>query len=161
MRKHLHWKSLIIVLAAIAAILMVIACLLAVVTTSAMLFSVFLEYTTWREHTSPLSDSVIIDLCNKMDIPIDDPICKPGAIVYGPDFYQHIRRELLSDATNFDEVERLLGDYKISCESPQKLYDGSSYYLCDYDIRGDRVYLISVFFDDNDTVFRIISDIFD
>lgn len=109
----------------------------------------------YKSKTTPLSAEVVQDLCNKLDLPAQDWRCQPEAIVYAPEFFEDIKgylRNLPRTSSNQAEVDELLGDYKIKCSTPQKYRYTSVAYDCLYDLHGDRVSIIVIYFTDNGTI---------
>jgi hypothetical protein len=111
----------------------------------------------YTEITTPLSRDVINDLCSKFEISPDDPRCLADSVAYGPDFYEDIRdyfHALSPEEATKEEVQIKLGAYLESCESPDK--DGN--YVCWYDLRGDGIYHIVVFFNQYGYIYRFIAN---
>ena len=105
-------------------------------------------------HTTPLPQSVVDDLCLKFGIEASSEHCQPGAIVYGPDFYDEIKsyfRNLPREDRTYEVVQDKLGAYLLHCEKPHQ--DGG--YRCTYDLRGDKVYRIGIYFDENDFYWQV------
>lgn len=112
----------------------------------------------YSELTTPLSSDVVQDLCMKLVLSPEDPRCQPGATVYAPEFFQTIKDALKPDDAEwagYDKVEEVLGDYQTDCELPTKESDGKEYFTCRYDLRGDRMYPITVFFYTNGQLFGL------
>ncbi len=103
----------------------------------------------YKSKTSPLTSEVVQDMCSKLDLPAQDWRCQPEAIVYAPEFFEDIKnylRNLPPSSSNQEEVDRLLGNYKIMCTAPQQYRYTSVAYDCIYDIHGDNVSIIGVDF---------------
>lgn len=112
-------------------------------------------------HTTPLKVEVIRDICEKFEIPADDPRCMPRATVYAPEFYDDIKayiRSLPDEQANVVEVQRLLGKYEVDREPITKLQDGTEYYRIFYDLRGDLVYPIFVRFTGDGKIEEIMAN---
>jgi hypothetical protein len=112
---------------------------------------------SWRERTSPLSEEVLLELCQQFNLDDKDSRCKPGAKVYAPDFFKTIRNDFMhyhGEVVNYDYVQEKIGKYQYRCEPVQK--DSSAeYFICDYDLQGDRVYPIVIFFYSQGKIWRI------
>jgi hypothetical protein len=120
--------------------------------------------THWREKTSPLSQNVIQDICQKFEIPPNDSRCKPGAIVYAPDFFGDITRDFRAKNgvySTYGDVQKKIGSYQFKYEPPVTENNGLTYFVARYDLRGDRVYPIVMFFYGDGRLFRIIADVGD
>lgn len=107
--------------------------------------------------TTPLPRKIVRDLCAKFDIDPSDPRCLPNAIVYGPDFFGDIKsylEQLPQQDQTLVTIQNKLGPYLISCGEP----DGKGRYVCTYDLRGDGIYGINVFFTKDNSYYRIIAD---
>ena len=106
--------------------------------------------------TTPLPRSIVDDICSKFEIDPNDTRCLPGAVSYGPDFFEDIKsyfKGLPRQDQTFATVEEKLGPYLISCEKP----DNEGYYSCSYDLRGDGRYRIGVFFTKDNFYYRVIA----
>ena len=111
----------------------------------------------YRKITTPLPKSTGADLCSKFELSMDDKRCQPEAVVYGPDFFKDILRyfrKIPQKEATFELVESKLGSYRVDCEQP----DHEGHYRCLYDIRGDGIYPISVYFSEQDIYYRIIAN---
>jgi hypothetical protein len=115
------------------------------------------EQSDYTKITTPLSTDVTHDLCVEFEISLTDRRCQSGAVVYGPDFFPDIKSYLLAlpkqDAT-YQTVEDKLGVYKISCEKP----NNEGHYRCKYDLRGDGIYPIAIFFTKEGFYYEIIAN---
>ncbi len=68
-------------------ILMILPCLLLPILMGLFLYDDISYNLTWREHTVPLSEKVVDDLCSIFELEADDERCDhAGDAVYGPDF---------------------------------------------------------------------------
>ena len=105
----------------------------------------------WRENTAPISPEIASDLCEKFEINSDDQICKPNAIVYGPDFYPYIINSFCPEkdrCVSLAEVEEKIGKYKYSEDAQDALMPNESNRYW-YDFQSDHMYpLIISFFKD-------------
>jgi hypothetical protein len=111
----------------------------------------------YTKHTTPLSPTVAEDICSKFDLDPNDERCLPGAVVYGPDFFKDIKTYFgaLSDqAVVLQTVEEKLGTYLIGCGNP----DNEGVYRCKYDLRGDGIYRISIYFTKEGYMYRIMTN---
>ena len=105
--------------------------------------------------TTPLSIDTAVDICLKFEI--EDKRCQKDAVVYGPDFFPDIKRyfaKLSGNEATFELVESKLGVYLVNCEQPAN--DG--HYRCRYDLRGDGIYPLFVYFDKEGIYYRIIAN---
>ncbi len=126
----------------------------------------------WRNRTSPLSIEQRDLLCKNFDLS-KDTICTKED-VYGPDFYSHIITafhpiERFSpygigpEAATYEEVEEKLGIFKIGCganvpESSPVRPEGYHVYDCQYDLRGDRANILTIYFiAEEDKVINIVA----
>jgi len=116
----------------------------------------------WRAHTSPLSQDVINDLCMKFTLSSNDPRCQPGARVYGPDFFTVIGATFEPEDApwaTYDEVQQKLGKYQIMLEPLITDGSGRTYFVAHYDLKGDQVYQITMFFYADGRLYRLIADV--
>jgi hypothetical protein len=115
------------------------------------------EQSDYTKITTPLPTGVAHDLCVEFEISLTDRRCKSGAVVYGPDFFPDLKSYFLAlpkqDAT-YQTVEDKLAAYKISCEKP----NNEGHYRCKYDIRGDGIYPIFIYFTKEGFYYRIIAN---
>lgn len=112
------------------------------------------DYTNF---TTPLSKDVIDDVCTKLNIQRGSKNCLPGAVVYGPDFFDEIKayfNNLPEDKKTYEHVEQILGKYQIVCIK----VNSKGEYSCDYDLRGDKRYRIAFFFYENGFYYRIMAN---
>jgi hypothetical protein len=112
----------------------------------------------YKLHTTPLSKSVVDDICSKLMIEKTSENCKDGAVVYMPDFYDDIKTyfwNLPSQDRTYHTVQDKLGAYLIECAKPNP----NGHFRCRYDLRGDGVYSIAFYFDENDIYFEIMANI--
>lgn len=119
-----------------------------------------LEREDYTRYTTPLASDTVVDLCNKLDLSENDRRCNSGAVVYAPDFFDDIKehfRNLPKEKATQEEVDETLGDYKMRCSHPTKLSTGKVYYRCLYDLRGDEVSIISIYFHGDGTIDYIMA----
>jgi hypothetical protein len=122
------------------------------------------DLTHWREKTSPLHEDVIQDICLKFIIPPNDSRCKSGSKVYAPDFFGDITRAFRAKNgiySTYDEVQNKIGKYQFDYEPPVTDGSGRTYFVVWYDLRGDRVFPIVMFFYGDGRLYRIIADVGD
>lgn len=124
----------------------------------------FVHRNDWKERTTPLPQSTVHMLCANFDLDETNKLCNGREVIYGPDFYKIIVESFRpyewkgskEDAASYDEVERKIGQFKYDCESVVTEGDGFSYFVCYYDLRGDREFIIGNFFSYPDNlVYRI------
>jgi hypothetical protein len=118
----------------------------------------------WRAHTSPLSQDVTDDLCLKFKLPSNDPLCQPGSRVYAPDFFNVIRATYQpknGSWATYDEVQQKLGKYQFLYEPPVTTGNGFTYFVAHYDLKGDQVFPIVMFFYADGRLWRLIADVGD
>jgi hypothetical protein len=118
----------------------------------------------WKEKTSSLDSAVAKDLCMAFSLPPEDFRCKPDSIVYAPDFFSVIKETFApkNDAwATYEEVQEKLGKYQYDYEPPVTTGDGLTYFRAWYDLRGDRVYPIVMFFYGDGRLWRLIADVGD
>jgi hypothetical protein len=118
----------------------------------------------WQEKTKPLDSAVVKDLCSVFSLPASDPKCKSGSVVYAPDFFGVIRDAFQPDNGNwatYDEVQEKLGKYQYRYEPPVTESTGLTYFVSGYDLQGDRVYPIGMFFYSDGRLWRLVADVGD
>jgi hypothetical protein len=116
----------------------------------------------WKAHTSPLSQDVIDDICLKFNLSTNDTRCKAGARVYAPDFFSVIGETFQPKNgpwATYDEVQQKLGKYQFQYDPPVTTGDGLTYFRAHYDLRGDLVFPITMFFYADGRLWRLIADI--
>lgn len=152
MKKQLSKGILIVVILALVLVVLV-PCLYGI-----LLVALELPHRlSWRDRTSPLSNEVLQDICQKFNLSNEDPRCKPGAKVYAPEFFQTIQRDFIhsdGEVVNYDYVQEKIGKYQYDCGPMIKERTGAEYFSCDYDLQGDRVYPIGILFDSKGNVWR-------
>lgn len=107
----------------------------------------------WREKTKPIDEQVITDLCTKFDISKEEHVCKPGEVVYGPEFYPYIVKHFcpsMNECLTVDDVEEMIGKYRYSEAAQNSLMpDESNRYR--YDFQTDHMYpLVIAFYKDGE-----------
>lgn len=116
------------------------------------------DYTNF---TTPLSKDVVDDICAKLNIEKTSKNCLPGAVVYGPDFFDDIREyfQNISSQPSTDSIVReKLEEYEVACSSLIKTGNGFEYYECDYDLSSDGIYHIVFLFYKDGRIFRIMDN---
>lgn len=114
-----------------------------------------------HELTSPLAPGVIQNLCQKLDLAEGDPLCQPGATAYAPDFFPAVRASFEPGITTYDDVQGKLGRYLYKREPLVIQADGTRYFVCRYDFKGDRVFPVVFFFTGEGVLKRIFATISD
>jgi hypothetical protein len=95
---------------------------------------------SWKERTTPLPEKTVKDLCEYFVLDDKYSLCDGSRDVYGPDFDDVIREKLLPETDTpifYDDVERMLGEFRTNCEPVAKAPEGWSYFRCSYDLRQD------------------------
>jgi len=118
------------------------------------------EREDYTRYTTPLTLDTVKDICSKLGLPGQDALCNGETPVYAPDFFDDIKeyfRNLPKEKAMQEEVDRILGPYKIRCSQPTTLSSGEIYYRCMYDLRGDGVSIISVYFHNDGTIDYIMA----
>ena len=124
----------------------------------------YLEAVRWRDKTSPLDPKTVKYFCELLELPPDDPLCMPKEETYAPQLYPFIIQKLQPENgewATFNDVEEILGQYKDRCSQIWVESDGFEYFDCRYDLRGDEVYPISIYFYPNGDIWKIIYSITD
>lgn len=145
-------------------LLSLLGLLLGLATGGLMLVNDLRNVATWRDKTTPLDTATTQQLCLAFNIPSTDSRCQAGAATYGPEFFKTIQRTFPVDGPNqatFDQVQAKLGKNEFKREPLVKVSDGTEYFVVRYDLRGDRVYPIVMFFYADGRLFRLIADIGD
>lgn len=127
----------------------------------------YLRTDSWKNGTSPLPAYTIATLCSNFDLEEKDPLCSGKNDVYAPDFFATIRETFRPEIeyglntaegiTTYEDVESKLGMFKYECE-PLTIQTSPklTYFRCGYDLRGDRVSLIGIYFrSPENTVYRM------
>ena len=113
------------------------------------------------KYTTPLDSETIQDICMNFEIK-DNRLCTQDRPVYAPDFFPIILSTFERGVSTRDDVKAKLGRYEYGCEPPT--YEPSSeltYYRCAYDLNGDRVFFVGIWYLDNDVVWRMTGTIGD
>jgi hypothetical protein len=106
----------------------------------------------WKERTTPLPEETRDLLCSRFELSPDDPLCNGKKDVYAPDFVRIIKdtsrpyeeyRIQSSEAATYDDVEEKIGKFKYECEPDVHQADGLTYFICSYDLRGDREFVMA------------------
>jgi len=118
----------------------------------------------WKQRTTPLPSETVTTLCENFDLDADS-LCDGKKAVYGPDFYRVIRDAFRpyeaygiasSEAATYAEVEDRIGIFRYECEPIVTTGDGFTFFSCDYDLRGDREFIIGIMYTyPENAVFRI------
>jgi hypothetical protein len=127
----------------------------------------FVTYGDWKERTTPLPSETVAQLCASFYLEKDSSLCNGRRDVYGPDFYDIIRDTFRpyeeyeipsSEAAIYDDVEEKLAGFKYECDPVVEQADEFSYFVCRYDLRGDREFIIGIIYTHPDNaVFRIMT----
>jgi len=118
------------------------------------------EKADYTRYTSPLSSDTVKDICLKLALSDQDDRCRAGAVVYAPEFFDDVKehfRSMPKEIATQEEVDKILGEYKMRCSQPTKLSTGKIYYRCLYDLHGDEVSIISVYFHGDGTIDYIMA----
>jgi hypothetical protein len=156
-------KIIIATLAAIVGLLVFFICAIAARGTLTGLWDVPAKL-NWREKTTPLDPVVARDLCVAFSLSSDDERCQPDSVVYAPDFFDIIRETFAPNNgawATYDDVQEKIGKYQYKFEPPVTQADGITYFVVGYDLRGDGIYTIGMFFYGDGRLFRIVTDIGD
>lgn len=121
----------------------------------------------WKKRTTPLPVETIKLLCNSFGLSLQNSLCNGRREVYGLDFMNIIRDTFRpyeaygiprSEAATYKEVEQKIGRFKYECEPVVHQADGFSYFRCFYDLRGDRAFIMTIFYSyPEEAVVRITS----
>lgn len=114
-----------------------------------------------HEVTSPLEAAVVQDLCQKLGLSEDDPLCQTGVVVYAPDLFPAVKKSFEPGVATYDDVQENLGDYLYLREPLVTQADGTAYFVCRYDFNGDRVFPVVFFFTDEGVLERIFATVGD
>ena len=113
------------------------------------------------EVTTPLEPAVVQDLCHKLELSRDGPLCQPEAVVYAPDFFPAVRALFKPGVTTYDDIQGKLGNYQYKREPLITQADGTTYFTSSYDLKGDRVFPIHFFFTKEGTLEKIFATVGD
>lgn len=112
-----------------------------------------------HEVTTPLKAEVVQDVCQALALPETDPLCKPGAVVYAPDFFPRIHKAFKPGVTTYDEIQKKLGKYQWKCEDPVYYPSlGKTFFRCDYALNEDHVFPFSFSFTEDGVLDKIFAD---
>jgi hypothetical protein len=121
----------------------------------------------WKERTTPLSEETRDLLCSRFGLSSDDPLCNGKKDVYAADFVEVVEDAFRpyewygipsSEAATYDEVEEKIGKFKYECEPTETTGDGLTYFVCSYDLRGDREFVMTFIYTyPEKSVMRIMS----
>ncbi len=109
----------------------------------------------WEKRTTPLPKTTVDLLCRNFALSLDDVLCNGKKDVYVLDFMKVVRDAFRpyetyeiesSEAATYEEVEEKIGMFKYECEPVETTGDGFSYFRCFYDLRGDRKFIITIFY---------------
>lgn len=108
------------------------------------------------EVTTPLEPAVVQDLCEKLSVPENSNLCKPGAVVYAPEFFPAVYRSFTIGVTTYGEVQARIGAYQYEREPSVAVPSlGGTFFRCLYDFRGDRVFPFGLTFTEEGTLYDI------
>ena len=92
----------------------------------------------------------------------DNRLCTQNRPVYAPDFFPIILSTFERGVSTRDDVKAKLGRYEYGCEPPTYVPSLElTYYRCAYDLNGDRVFFVGIWYLDNDVVWRMTGTIGD
>ena len=113
------------------------------------------------KYTTPLDSETIRDICMNFEIK-DNRLCIQDRPVYAPDFFPIILSTFERGVSTRDDVKAKLGRYEYGCEPPTYVPSLElTYYRCAYDLNGDRVFFVGIWYLDNDVVWRMTGTIGD
>lgn len=115
------------------------------------------EASFYRNQATPLSYEVIDDLCTKFSLSSSDSRCQHAENIYTPDFSDVLRAALSAPDMTFERVEEQLGLYRFEECSPLAVTsEHQEYFVCKYDLSGDRIYIIVVYFYSNGDIMEFL-----
>jgi hypothetical protein len=103
----------------------------------------------YKLYATPLTEEVVHDICSKLNLKETSENCQPDAIVYAPDLFDEIKayfNKLPDQDKTYDTVQDYFGKYLWTCRKTTS----TGHYECEYDLRGDNVFPIVFYFDEND-----------
>jgi hypothetical protein len=113
----------------------------------------------WHEITTPVPPTVVQDVCQKLNLPGDRRLCRPGAVVYAPELFPFIKRAFTPGVTTYEEIEQALGQYRYHCEEPVTYPGlGLTLFRCWYDFNQDHVFPFVFSFTDDGVLETIFAD---
>ena len=105
--------------------------------------------------TTPLEPGVVQDVCSKFNIS-NQLICQEGQTVYADQLNRVVVKIMAAEKhLTYGSVEKRLGKYKYQCSDTFTQRDGTEYFDCTYDFRGDHVYWITIGYLQNGTVIQM------
>lgn len=111
----------------------------------------------WRSTTSPLSEEVLKDLCEKFSGQESTRLCTSREPIFAPHFFPIISDEFQVGRATYDEVQAKLGEYQKWKGPVITLGSGEKYFEAWYDLKGDSRTAIIFYFSENGEVIRIIN----
>jgi len=115
----------------------------------------------------PMKKETQHDLCLRLNISQDDPLCDPDNLVYDPDFFPYINDDLKpknQEWATYDEVQQILGPYvAASCSTyePKTIFKPKMARLCTYSLSGQKITVFRIRFDESTGIMYEISSIND
>lgn len=113
------------------------------------------------KYTTPLTSEVVQDICEQFAVK-EAELCKQTGPVYAPDFFPMILSSFQREVSTRRDVEAKLGRYEYACEPPTYVSSlDASYYRCSYDLNGDRVFPVVMWYYENDVLWQVTATIGD
>ena len=118
-------------------------------------FNRYIHRNDWKAETSPLQKETVDLLCNNLELDTDHTLCNGNKDVYAQDFLYIIMDtfqpyeayQISSDeAATYDEVNEKMGDFLYGCGTVEHQTDGFSFFVCDYDLSGDKEFPIRILY---------------
>lgn len=106
----------------------------------------------YKRNTTPLSEDVKQDICEKLNISEMDWRCQVGNPVYAAEFSPEVGSFLKSiqgEKTAFEQVQNMLGMYRYTGQVDEYQYP----IVYSYDLRGDGVCRMSVWFNADGSIY--------
>ena len=109
----------------------------------------------WKKRTDPLPKETRELLCDRFGLPLEGSLCNGNKDVYALDFMPTIRDTFQpyeifgldgNEAETYELVEEKIGEFRYECEPVVYQADGFTYFVCRYDLRGDREFIITIFY---------------
>lgn len=113
------------------------------------------------EISSPLDAVTVAYLCHELVIPESSEVCLPASTVYAPDFFPAVYASFEVGVSTYDDVHSAIGEYEYSCKPPVTLSDGTEYFRCHYDFKGDRVFTFVLHFTGKGVLKRVLASAHD
>ena len=82
---------------------------------------------------------------------------QPGAVVFAPDFFPAVRVQFKAGESAYDDVQDRLGSYQYQKGPTVTQADGTVYFRCRYDFKGDRVFPVVVSFSEDGVMKRLFA----